>query len=150
MARLFFNYFLDFNQDVIWEACNGANKNMLMVINKTPFRGERIRLEASISTYENSRNSFIFLDLPKSGDTRILGLFLNSEYGFTVRKGREIFSASSVGGYGKRQSRMAIVEGGALVEVHSYKNLLPSFYHLTENGWVRMLPHEVIADIDEI
>jgi hypothetical protein len=152
MATILCNYSLDFNQEVVWEACNGATRTRLKIINKTSLQGRMKSFEASLGTYENGRNSFIFLNKSKSGDNRILGLFLNAAYGFTVREGRELFSASSVGGYGNSESKIAVYELGALVEVHTYKDRRPStFYRLTENGWVEVPNHEVIsADIAEI
>jgi hypothetical protein len=151
MAKIFCNYRLSFSEEVIWQACNGATRTRLKIINKTVLKGQMAVFEASLGTYENGRNSFIFLNAPKNGDTRVLGLFLNSDYGFTVREGKELFSASSVGGYGNSESRMGIYEMGALIEVHTYKNRRPStFFKLTETGWVEVPNHEVIESIDEI
>jgi hypothetical protein len=151
MATIFCNIILNFSEEVIWEACNGATRTRLKLINKTNLEGRMNSFVASIGTYENGRNSFIFLNPPKNGDTRVLGLFLNSDYGFTLREGKELFSASSVGGYGNSESRVSVLELGALVEVHTYKDRRPStFFKLTNDGWVEVPNHEVIESIDEI
>jgi hypothetical protein len=122
MAKIFCNYRLSFSEEIVWQACNGATRQRLKVINKTALKGQMAVFEASIGTYENARSSYLFLNPAKNGDTRVLGMFLNADYGFTLREGKELFSASSVGGYGNSESRMGIYEVGALVEVHTYKN----------------------------
>jgi hypothetical protein len=152
MAKIFCNYRLNFSEEIVWQACNGATRTRLKIINKTVLKGQMAVFEASLGTYENARSSYLFLNPAKNGDNRVLGLFLNSEYGFTLREGRELFAASSVGGYGNSESRMGIYEMGALIEVHTYKNRRPStFFKLTETGWVEVPNHEVIsAEIAEI
>jgi hypothetical protein len=151
MAKVFCNHPLTFSEEVVWEACNGATRTRLKLINKTSIRGQMAVFAASIGTYENGRNSFIFLNPPKIGDNRILGLFLNAAYGFTVREGKELFSASSVGGYGNSESKFGVYEVGTLIEVHTYKDRRPSnFFKLTTDGWVEVPNHEVIESIDEI
>ena len=69
-------------------------------------------------------------------DDRIFGIFLNKAYGFTLVRGKEIVSFSSIGGYGNSESKIGIYEVGTLLVVHTYKNRRPaSYWELTKEGW---------------
>lgn len=126
-----------------WSAKNGATRRELVVINKL---GREIEedsgVDARIGKLDKGNHSFLFIN--PGHDDRVLGVFLCSEYGYTVRKGVEIWTSNSVGGYGNSESRIGIYEVGALIYTHTYKyRRTGQYYRLTENGWVIVPTHEI-------
>lgn len=136
MAIIYINATVKLVSGESWHACNGATRNHLILVNKTEIEGIFSQIEAQVGFYEGNRKSLIFLNPAKESDKRILGLFLNTECGYSVVKGKELFSASSVGGPKNSESQFGIYELGSILEVHSYANRRPSrFFELTSNGW---------------
>jgi hypothetical protein len=152
MAKIYSNVELSLDQQgEIWSAKNGATRRTLIVINKINEQpGNYFR--AKLGTLDKGNHSFIFINEEKEKDNRILGLFLNSDYGYRVLEGNEIFGNYSIGGPGNSCSQFGIYEAGTLLEVYTYKNRnTPSYYRLTDNGWVEVPVYEVnpseISDI---
>lgn len=152
MAKIFSNIELSLDQQgEIWSASNGATRRTLVVINKINEQpGNYFR--AKLGTLNKGNHSFIFLNEEKGNDDRVLGLFLNAEYGYEVLEGKELFSNYSQGGYGNSCSQFGIYEVGTLLEVASYKNRqTPGYFRLTETGWVDVPVYEVApTEIEEI
>jgi hypothetical protein len=144
MAKIYSNIELSLDQQgEIWSASNGATRRTLVVINKINKQpGNYFR--AKLGTLDKGNHSFIFINEEKDNDERVLGLFLNSDYGYQVLEGKELFSNYSLGGYGNSCSQFGIYELGTLLEVNTYKNRnTPSYYRLTESGWIDVPLHEV-------
>jgi len=136
MPTIYLNRKLNFNTEQVWEACNGATRTRLVLVNKLGNVGETFSVEASLSTYEKGKHCFIFLNPPKPGDNRVLGIFLCKEYGYKVIKGEELYSASSYGGPGNSESKFGIYTLGTILAAHSYKHRQgDSYYELKPDGW---------------
>lgn len=152
MAKIYSNIELSLDQQgEIWSASNGATRRTLVVINKINDQpGSYFR--AKLGTLDKGNHSFIFINEENRNDERVLGLFLNSAYGYQVLEGNELFSNYSYGGYGNSCSQFGIYEIGTLLEVNTYKNRnTPSYYRLTETGWVDVPVYEVApTEIEEI
>ncbi|MBS0646815.1 MAG: hypothetical protein JSR97_09550 [Verrucomicrobia bacterium] len=144
MAKIFSNVKLDLSKDgQIWSVSNGATRRTLVTVNKTIGYENSTEFYAQLGYLDKGNHSFIFLNEPKT-DARILGIFLNSDYGYQILEGKEIYSSCSQGGYGNSCSMFGIYEVGSLIEVNTYKNRnTPSYFRLTESGWVSVPPHEV-------
>ncbi len=130
MATVFFSKNLTCDdKNVAWEAKNGATRKHLLVINKL---GVEIPagtpIKCNLCVLDKNGETYIFINPPRTEDNRILGVFLCSSYGYTVKQGEELFVASSRGGYGNSESKMGIYTVGTVLAVHSYKIL-------TEKGW---------------
>ena len=138
MATVFFSKNLTCDdKNVAWEAKNGATRKHLLVINKL---GVEIPADTPIKcdlcVLDENEKVYIFINPSRKEDNRILGVFLCSSYGYTVKQGEELFVASSRGGYGNSESKMGIYTVGTVLAVHSYKNRSGDiFYILTEKGW---------------
>lgn len=144
MAKIYSNVELSLDQQgKIWSAKNGATRRSLVVINKiNQHPGNYFR--AKLGTLDKGNHSFVFINEEKGKDNRILGLFLNSDYAYQILEGNELFSNCSSGGYGNSCSQFGIYEIGTLLEVNTYKNRnTPSYYRLTDNGWVEVPVYEV-------
>lgn len=152
MAKIYSNIELSLDQQgEIWSAANGATRRTLLVINKINEQpGNYFR--AKLGTLDKGNHSFIFINEEKDNDERVLGLFLNSDYGYQVLEGKELFSNYSSGGYGNSCSQFGLYELGTLLEINTYKNRnTPSYYRLTESGWVNVPVHEVYtSEIEEV
>jgi hypothetical protein len=135
-----------FNQNLAsdekaWSAKNGATRRELIVINKL---GKEIEtgVDCRIGKLDKGNHSFLFLN--PGHDDRVLGVFLLNGYGYTVKEGEEVWTASSVGGYGNSESRIGIYSVGTLIYTHTYKNRRAGeYFRLTENGWEEVPTHEV-------
>jgi len=152
MAKIYSNIELSLdNQGEIWSASNGATKRTLVVINKIN-KQPGLMFRAKLGTLDKGNHSFIFINEDKGDDNRILGLFLNSSYAYQVLDGKELFTNYSSGGYGNSCSQFGIYEVGTLLEVNTYKNRnTPSYYRMTDNGWVDVPVHEVNpSEIEEV
>lgn len=152
MAKIYSNIELSLDQQgEIWSACNGATRRTLVVINKINEQ-PGIMFRAKLGTLDKGNHSFIFINGENGNDERILGLFLNSAYGYQVLEGKELFSNYSSGGYGNSCSQFGLYELGTLLEINTYKNRnTPSYYRLTESGWVNVPVHEVNpSEIEEV
>lgn len=153
MSKIYSNIELSLDQQgEIWSASNGATRRTLIVINKINEEpGNYFR--AKLGTLNKGNHSFIFInDENGNDDERILGLFLNSDYAYQVLEGKELFTNYSSGGYGNSCSQFGIYEVGTLLEVNTYKNRnTPSYYRLTESGWIDVPVHEVNpSEIEEV
>lgn len=143
MAKVFVNEKLDLSKkDCIWYAKNGSTRLSLKIINT--IEGEKSDVfNAKLGTLETNRTAYIFINPEKKADNRILGLYLNESYGYKVIEGKELFTASSVGGYGNSESKFGIYEIGTVIKEFTYKNRTPaSYYRLTDQGWVELLDYE--------
>jgi len=151
MAKIYSNIELSLDQQgEIWSASNGATRRTLVVINKINEQpGNYFR--AKLGTLDKGNHSFIFINEEERNDERVLGLFLNYEYGYQVLEGNELFTNYSLGGYGNSCSQFGIYEVGTLLEVNTYKNRnTPSYYRLTESGWNVVPVHELSSEIEEV
>jgi len=132
------------SEGVIWEACNGATRQRLLLIAKglPSSEEEVISLECRVGFLNKGKHSFIFLNPGHTPET--LGLFLCRDYGYTVvsdrsPKGACLFEASSVGGYGNSESKFGIYRVGTVIAVHSYKHRQgDSYWRLNPDGWVNL------------
>lgn len=121
------------------ESKNGATRRHLKVINRGNFEGNSFR--ASIGTLNKGNHSFIFLNPERGQDNRVVGLFLNSDYGYTVIKEHSpenpiLFENYSSGGYGNSCSIFGLYKVGTVLAEHSYKHRRgDTYYKLTEQGW---------------
>jgi hypothetical protein len=135
MAKIIFNRELDFNGEKIWTAKNGATKRELVLVNKLGDLGKKEVIIGKVGWLNKGNHSFIFLNQSEKTE-KVLGIFLNSQYSYTLKKGKEIFSNSSVGGYGNSESKFGIYELGTILEVHSYKHRRGNdYYELRSSGW---------------
>jgi hypothetical protein len=153
MAKIYSNIELSLDQQgEIWSASNGATRRKLVIINNiTDQPGNYFR--AKLGTLDKGNHSFIFINKENGNDDeRVLGIFLNSSYAYQVLEGKELFTNCSSGGYGNSCSQFGIYEIGTLLEVNTYKNRnTPSYYRLTENGWIDVPVHEVnLSEIEEV
>jgi hypothetical protein len=152
MAKIYSNIELNLaEQGEIWKECNGATRRTLVVINKiSEKRGKCFR--AKLGTLDKGRHSFIFINEERGVDNRILGIFLNDEYAYKLLEGEKLFSNYSLGGYGNSCSQFGIYGLGTLLEVNTYKNRnTPSFFRLTEDGWVEVPAYEVYpSEVTEV
>jgi len=152
MAKIYSNIELSLDQQgEIWSASNGATRRTLVLINKINEQpGDFLR--ANLGTLDKGNHSFIFINEEKGEDNRVLGIFLNSAYGYQVLEGKELFSNYSSGGYGNSCSQFGIYKEGTLLEVNTYKNRnTPSYYRLTNNGWIEIPVYEVnTSEIEEV
>lgn len=148
MAKIFCNTELDLSQENPWTAQNGKTRRTLVLINKLV--GQNLctnSFVAKIGTLDKGNHSFIFLNHQTNYDKRILGLYLNKTYGYSVHSGKELYSAKSIGGGGNCQSMMGIYTLGTVLEVHSYKfRQSPTYVKLTETGWVEVSPTELFEN----
>lgn len=139
MAKVFINAAVELVNGESWHISNGATRNHLILVNKTEIQGKCSQIEAQVGFYEGNRKSLIFLNPPKEADKRVLGIFLNTSCGYTVVRGKELFSASSIGGPKNSESGFGVYEVGTVLKVHTYANRQPaSFYELTPTGWERV------------
>jgi len=143
MATIFFNQTISLSKEglTVWSAMNGATRRSLRLICNLPTcdSTETISVEAQLGTVEEDNRSVIFLNPPKPGDDRVLGLFLNDTYGYSVVEGDELFSGTSTGGYGNSSSQFGIYKIGTMLKCHTYKNRrTPTFYRLGSDGWVKV------------
>ena len=137
-----------FNQNLpeeerAWSAKNGATRRELVIINKL---GKEINagigIDCRVGKLDKGNHSFLFIN--PGHDDRVLGVFLNNAYGYTVKEGEELWTASSIGGYGNSESRMGIYTVGTLIYNHTDKNRQTvSYYRLTDNGWEFIPTHEI-------
>ena len=138
----------------VWSAQNGATRRTLVVINTTKQEGKELKVD--VGTLDKGNHSFIFLNPEKKSDTnRVVGLFLNRSYGYTVveehsPEDAEIYTASSVGGYGNSESKFGLYKVGTILAVHSYKHRQgDTYWKLTESGWEE-LGRDIPLSSDEI
>ena len=124
----------------VWFAQNGATRRALVLINTTIQEGKILKVD--IGTLDKGNHSFIFLNPEnKSDPNRIVGLFLNKSYGYTVveehsPRNAEIYASSSIGGYGNSESKFGLYQVGTILAVHSYKHRQgDTYWKLTESGW---------------
>jgi hypothetical protein len=99
MAKVYLNKEVELNREKIWMARNGATRRNLVLINKLKKEGKRKKLLSKVGFFEKGKHSFIFLN-PSNKQDKIIGIFLNSKYGYSLKRGDMIFEASSIGGYG--------------------------------------------------
>jgi len=151
---------------------NGATRRELVIINK--FGRELVEneaVDACLGKLEKTNASFLFVN--PGHEDRVLGVFVCSGYGYSVigqcpdlyRNGDksvpenttgdrrpalsselagEVWTASSVGGYGNSESRIGIYEVGVLLYSHTYKDRTAgNYFRLTQVGWVSVPAHEV-------
>ncbi len=150
MPLIHFNKNLNFADNIIWSAKNGAKRRHLQLINKVISSENINTVNAKIGVLDKGNHSFIFLNEPRPNDERILGIFLNSGYGYSIISGTEIFTNSSVGGYGNSESKFGVYEPGTILEVHTYKHRRPStYFKLTLNGWITVCNH-IIDEKEQI
>ncbi len=142
MPTIYFNHKLEGNE-TIWDASNGATRQNLFVINKM---GKDFLLSekvvCSVGFLDKGKHSFIFLNPPKGGDNRILGVFLCASYGYRLVKGKALYENSSVGGSGNSESKFGIYELGTILAEDS-------FWELTLEGW-RKLGTDILLDEGEV
>ena len=150
MAKIYLSSHIEMKEGEVWHVSNGATRNHLILVNKTSEVGGGVKeLHAQVGFYEGNRKSLIFLNEPRVGDTRVLGIFLNTSCGYELIAGEELFAASSVGGPKNSESRFGVYTVGSVIRENSYANRSPaSFWELSVEGWVRIADPE--PDINEI
>jgi len=122
-----------------WTAQNGAKRRTLVLVNKGNFEGSLVK--ADIGYLDKGRHSFIFLNREKQPSEKIVGIFLNRTYGYTIvsdhsPEGAVLYGNYSVGGYGNSCSQFGIYKLGTVLAEHSYKNRKGErYWKLTEKGW---------------
>lgn len=140
--KVFFNYLPLWGDKIEWSAQNGKTRTRLVVTESHKNKGklivekDRNLVYATLAYLEKGKVCLILLCEDNPQDNRIFGVFLNQDYGYTVLRGKEVFSASSVGGPANSESKMGIYEPGTLIKVFTYKHRTPpTYYLLTEEGW---------------
>jgi hypothetical protein len=149
MSKVFFNI-----PDLEWSASNGATRRNLKVVNAANCEFTQINSQmviAEVSLLDKGNSAFIFMNAPKVySKTRVIGIFLCTEYGYRLVSGKEIFAKSSVGGGGNCESKFGVYELGAVIATDSYKSRSgETFYRLTETGWVN-IPETVFRADEQI
>lgn len=152
MAKVWLSEKLNFENERIWTACNGATRRRLVVVNTLGAIGESVNfIEAQLGFLNKGNHSFIFINPPRKDDDRTLGLFLCRGYGYRVVEGEELFTASSVGGPKNSESRFGVYTPGTLIACASYgMRRGETFYRLDpEHGWL-WLGDDAVLPGDEI
>jgi hypothetical protein len=122
-----------------WGAQNGATRRTLVLINKAKVEGRKFN--AQLGKLDKGNHSFIFINQPKPDDKRVVGIFLNSSYGYSIMEEHSpdnpvIFENSSYGGPGNSESKFGIYKVGTLIRENSYKNRRGyDYYKLGNEGW---------------
>jgi hypothetical protein len=151
--KVIFNRSLNFDRlkERIWSAQNGATRRTLVVVSKLKLQAEDAQsIFAQVGWLDKGNHSFIFLNPERKDSRKIVGLFLCSGYGYSVVKGTELYTASSVGGYGNSESRFGLYEPGTIIAESSYKNRQgEDYYRLTSDRW-EFLGTDVAIDGDEV
>lgn len=144
MAKIYSNVILNLEkQGEIWNVSNGKTRRTLVVVNKINEQSGNF-FRAKLGTLDKGNHSFIFINEEKFDDDRVLGIFLNNAYAYQIISGREIYSNCSSGGYGNSCSQFGIYEVNTILEVNTYKNRnTPSYYRLSENGWIDVPAYEI-------
>ena len=126
-----------------WSACNGATRRKLVIVNKLGVAIEaNCGIDCRIAKIDGAHESVLLIT--PGHDSRTLGVFFLNGYGYTVKEGTEIWTASSVGGYGNSESRVGVYQVGTLIYVHTYKNRRAGTYHrLTNEGWTEVPAYEI-------
>jgi hypothetical protein len=124
--------------EVLWTRKNGATRRTLSLINKSNIKGEHQVIEGvSLGYLDKGNHSFIFINNEKNPNNKIVGIALCSDYGYRVVKGTELYTSSSVGGYGNSESRFGIYEVGTILAYDTYKSRRGELYYkLTPEGWI--------------
>ena len=147
MAKIFVNRSIDLAVERAWTAQNGATRTTLVLVSKVGSSGPTIDKECyngSIGKLAKGNHAFIYINPPSAHatpdeDSRVLGIFLNTECGFELKEGEEWFAGSSVGGPDNSESKFGVYEVGALVYVPTYMNRKPaSYFKLTNEGWIKL------------
>lgn len=144
----------------VWERQNGlTRRTLVLIVNEKDFpdgiNGKQVR--GRIGWLKKGNHSFIFINKEKYPSDKVVGIFLNRQYGYSVcpreahtfeemqknpegaKSPYQIFSSSSYGGPGNSESRFGIYKVGTVIEVFTYKYRSPfTYYLLTEKGWVKM------------
>ncbi|GIW22547.1 MAG: hypothetical protein KatS3mg068_1554 [Candidatus Sericytochromatia bacterium] len=124
---------------IVWSAKNGATRTELLLIsNHLELKEELPFIEGSLSYLKKKNQSFIFINPPKKDD-RIMGIFLNSDYGHSAfPEEKVVFEDYSVGGYGNSCSQFGIYMVGTVIKKYTYKHRNPPiyFYLHPERGWI--------------
>jgi hypothetical protein len=153
IMKVIFNRTLDFEPETeqIWSAQNGATRRTLVLISTLRLEAKDVQgVFARVGWLDKGNHSFIFLNPEKSQSKRIVGLYLCSGYGYVVIRGKELYTASSVGGYGNSESRFGLYEPGTIIAESSYKNRQGrDYYRLTAEKW-EFLGTDVAIDDDEV
>lgn len=141
MATIYTNIPIE-GKGKIWTAKNGATRReLVLIVNEKDFPGgipETNKIEnARVGYLDKGKHSFIFINKSNKPSNTILGIYLNNSYGYTVLNPEtEIYSNSSIGGYGNSESKFGIYKLGAIIQRHTYKNRTPNEYViLTKEGW---------------
>ena len=131
-----------------WTASNGATRKTLCLINKTGKDIEKkFGIDCRVGFLNKGNHSFIFMNPGKPNNDRIIGLFLNTDYGYDLIEGEELFSNSSFGGPGNSESKFGIYVIGSLIAERSYKNRRGENYsRLTAKGWEKVEKSSMIED----
>lgn len=145
------NKILNIDDKVKFYARNGATRRILKLIIEDDVeiindnnKGQSVIKNAEILVMNDKYESIIKVINSGKYENKYIGIFLNSEYGYDVITEKspddcEIFSASSVGGYGNSQSKFGIYKVGTILKVHTYKFRTPAtYYRLTESGWIEI------------
>jgi hypothetical protein len=135
MAKVILNKKLNFDKERIWTAKNGATRRELVLVNKLGDIGKTKSVVSKVGFIKKGNTSFIYLN-PSEKTDKTIGIFLCESYGYTLKKGEEIFVSSSYGGYGNSESKFGIYELGTILEVHSYKHRRgDNYYELRSSDW---------------
>jgi len=132
-------------EGTVWSASNGATRRKLQIINKLPAGSGQVKtIDCQVGTLDKGNHSFIFLNPAKPEDKRILGVYTNTSYGYSVVEGTEIYGNYSSGGPGNSCSQFGIYEVGTILKIATYKNRRPPYYvKFEKTGWVEVPSHEI-------
>jgi hypothetical protein len=135
----------------IWSAQNGATRRSLVVVSTLRLEAKDVQgIFARLGWLDKGNHSFIYLNPEKINSRRIVGLYLCAGYGYRVIRGKEYYTASSVGGYGNSESRFGLYEPGTIIAEDSYKGRQgEDYYRLTAEKW-EFLGTDVAIDDDEV
>lgn len=139
--KVFFNEKI-YGKGKIWVAKNGATRTELLLISNHDIIEETNMVECSLSYLKKKNQSFIFINPPNQknvGDDRIMGIFLNSSYGYSAfPENNIVFEDYSIGGYGNSRSQFGIYKVGTVIKKFTYKHRNPpDYYYLhPKKGWL--------------
>jgi len=117
-------------EEVCWRAKNGELNRTLQIINNTGLEiNENESIKCELEWLNSKTHSFLCVNKAKIKDDRICGVFLNQWCGFLTNK-TTMKEASSNGGPGNSESKMAILFLETEIQVLSYKNKNGSSYYI--------------------
>lgn len=139
---------------IIWEAKNGATRNHLKIISEIttcPTSKPLFSTRAQLNFFIKNNSAFIIVANGTTDNTPCanVGIFMvgRGGYGYKVKTGAELFTASSIGGPGNSESKFGIYLPGTIIAVNSFNNRDgEQYYALSTTGWQYLGKDVLVGD----